>query len=116
VLLVIPLGTAPAAAFGANAVLALPVSRPGLARLSDYLWDALAKSGAGELQEVAAGPAPGSLFFAATGTYDMSRTCNTWTAEALNTAGLPVQPAGIVFAGQVLDAAHRYLAAVHGEH
>ena len=29
--------------------------------------------------------------------------CNTWTAEALRVAGLPVSATGVVFAAQVLD-------------
>jgi hypothetical protein len=43
------------------------------------------------------------VFYAATGTYDLSHTCNTWTAEALRAAGAPVSAAGVVFAGQLLD-------------
>ena len=40
---------------------------------------------------------------AATGSYDLSHTCNTWTAEALHAAGVPMTAAGVVFAGQLLD-------------
>ena len=50
-----------------------------------------------------AGPFPQSFFYASTKTYDLTHTCNTWTAAALRVAGLPVSEAGIVFAGQVLD-------------
>jgi uncharacterized protein with von Willebrand factor type A (vWA) domain len=34
---------------------------------------------------------------------DLGHTCNTWTAEALRTAGLSVNASGVLFAGQVLD-------------
>src|SRR5205823_10778951 len=60
----------------------------------------LAKDPGGRPHRIAAGPYPQSLFYAATGTYDAMHTCNTWTAEGLQIAGLPVSAAGIVFADQ----------------
>ncbi len=42
-------------------------------------------------------------FFASTGTYDAFHTCNTWTAEGLRIAGLPVRATGVIFAGQVMS-------------
>ena len=110
VVLVIPLAAAPAQAFGPQNVVALPVSQPGLARLIDYLWDETAKSSDGVPRRVGAGPEPGSVFYASTGTYDIARTCNTWTAEALHVAGLPIQADGVIFAGQVLSEARRLAA------
>ena len=77
------------------------VSRQGVARLSRWLWNELAKAPGEEPQRVAAGPHPQSVFYAGTGSYDASHTCNTWTAEALRVARLPVNAAGIVFADQV---------------
>lgn len=99
VMLVIPLRVPPAAfACAANAA-AVPTSRDGLARLSQFLWESLAK----DPRPMSAGPYPQSVFFAATGTYSLDHTCNTWTAEALHAAGLPVTASGVVFADQVLD-------------
>jgi hypothetical protein len=63
----------------------------------------LAKDAAGMPRRLGPGPDPQSVFYAATGTYDLSHTCNTWTAEALRAAGAPVSAAGVVFAGQLLD-------------
>ena len=57
----------------------------------------------GPPRRIGAGPYPQSVFYASTGTYNLAHTCNTWTAEALRVAGLPVNAAGVVFAGQVLD-------------
>jgi uncharacterized protein (TIGR02117 family) len=105
VLLVIPLAVPPAQEFGADSVLALPVSREGIARLSEYLWDDVAKDSDGAPRRLAAGPKPGSAFYASTGTYDIARTCNTWTAEGLHVAGLPIDAEGVIFAGQVLSQA-----------
>ncbi|WP_431268520.1 DUF2459 domain-containing protein [Dankookia sp. P2] len=44
----------------------------------------------------------GSLFLAASRDYDLGFTCNTWTAAALQRAGLPVDPAGVVLARSIL--------------
>jgi len=103
VILVIPLESSPEAFFGASNVLALPVPPEGTQRLSQFLWDYLAVDTQGHPHSVSAGPYPRSVFFASAGTYNLSHTCNTWTAEALHAAGLPVNAAGVVFANQVLD-------------
>jgi uncharacterized protein (TIGR02117 family) len=98
VMLVMGLSSAPAPS---ESAFILFVSRPGMVRLSHWLRNELAKDAAGQAQRIAAGPYPQSVFYAATGSYDASHTCNTWTAEALRVAGLPVNAAGIIFADQV---------------
>jgi uncharacterized protein (TIGR02117 family) len=103
VMLVIPLGVPPTAYLGPGDVWTLSVSHTGAARLSQFLWDSLAKGGNGALLRASVGPYPQSVFYAASGTYDASDTCNTWTAEALHAAGLPVTAAGVVFEGQLTD-------------
>ena len=105
VMLVIPVAVPPAQAFGAENVLALPVAQEGVARLSQYLWDDIARDSDGIPRRVSAGPEPGSVFYASAGTYDIARTCNTWTAEGLHVAGLPIDPDGVIFARQVLSQA-----------
>jgi hypothetical protein len=88
---------------------ALPTSLPsryrGVARnaFRNSFGNTLAKDAEGVSQRVGTGPYPGSVFYASTGTFDLAHTCNTWTAEALQAAGLPVSSAGIVYAGQLLD-------------
>ena len=103
VMLVIPLQISPEAFFGAANVFALPAPRDGIQRLSEFLWGHLATDDGGPPRRVGAGPYRQSVFFASTGTYNLGHTCNTWTAEALRAAGLPVNATGVVFAGQVLD-------------
>ncbi|WP_187830084.1 DUF2459 domain-containing protein [Siccirubricoccus phaeus] len=60
------------------------------------------------------GPYPGSLFLPARQRYSGSYTCNTWTAEALAAAGLPVMPEGVLFSWQVTALATALLAAGYG--
>jgi uncharacterized protein (TIGR02117 family) len=103
VMLVIPLEISPDAFFGASNVYALPAPPNGVQRLSQFLWDYLVSEENGTPRRIGSGPYPQSVFYASTGTYNLGHTCNTWTAEALRAAGLPVNPTGVVFSGQVLD-------------
>ena len=103
VMLVFPLWVSPAQYVGAANAFALRVPRNGLEGLLGFLWSSLAKDRNGAPYQVGAGPYPHSVFYAAAGNYDLSHTCNTWTAAALRAAGLPVTAAGVVFAGQLLD-------------
>jgi uncharacterized protein (TIGR02117 family) len=103
VLLVTPLYQPPRESRAGAQVFELNLSTAGLDRLSSYLWEAFDKSGDGTPRRLAAGPGPGSVFYAATGTYSAGYTCNTWTAEGLRVAGVPVTPAGVVFVEQLTD-------------
>ena len=101
VLLVTPLYGPPQDVFHVQ-VFRLGLSAAGFDRLGNYIWAALNNSAVG-VRRLAAGPAPGSMFYAATGTYSAFYTCNTWTAEGLRVSGLSVRVAGVVFASQVID-------------
>jgi uncharacterized protein (TIGR02117 family) len=101
-LLMTALSADPDAAFGAQHVVALHVSHDGLARIEAAVWQELEKSPDGEPVMLADGPYPGSVFYAARGTYDAFDTCNTWTVEMLHAGGLPVPTAGVLFVGQVM--------------
>lgn len=104
-ILVTGLRATPADAFGPEHVVALPLTAAGLARLDAFLWSYLRKDPSGQPQLLAPGPYPGSLFYAAAGTYDATFTCNTWTAEGLHVAGLPISASDVVFSGQVMGQA-----------
>jgi len=103
VLLVTPLYSPPRDSRANAQVFELSLSTAGFDRLLNYLWAAFEKSGDGPPRRVAAGPGPGSVFYAATGTYSASYTCNTWAAEGLRVGGVPVTPAGVVFVDQLTD-------------
>lgn len=104
------IGADAATAYGAAHVETLPLPPGGAARLSAFLWQAFArmpqgaaedgtKGGGGTPRAIARGNVPGSLFYQASSRYGLLHTCNTWSAEALAAAGLPIQPAGIIFSG-----------------
>jgi uncharacterized protein (TIGR02117 family) len=102
VMLVIPLQISPEAFFGASNVFVLSAPREGIQRLAQFLWDYLVLDQDGPPRRIGTGPYPQSVFYASTGTYNLGHTCNTWTAEAIQVAGLPINAAGVVFAGQLL--------------
>lgn len=101
------LNAPPALGYGSAHTITLPISEAGAARLSTFLWQAFAKTPAGEPRFIAQGNFPGSLFYDAARSYRLTHTCNTWSAEALAAAGLPIHPAGVIFAGPLDRAARR---------
>lgn len=108
VMLVVPLSTAPSEFFSDDSnVFAIQVSREGLDRLSDFLWDYLDKDADHKPRRLGDGPYPASSFYASKGTYSLANTCNTWSAMALRVSGLPVSAAGVVSVDQVVDQVQR---------
>lgn len=106
-MLVTGLAVPPAAAFGAEAVLALRVAPAGFARLQRYLADSFEWAPEGAPRRLSEGPYVGAVFYAAARRYSAGFTCNTWAAEALAEAGLPVRAEGVLFAHQVMRQARR---------
>jgi len=95
------LRASPQAAFGAQNVVELPVDAAGLAGLQQYLRASFETDATGAPQSLANGPYAGSVYFAASGTYDAFHTCNTWTARALRSAGL-TEVEDVLFAGSLM--------------
>jgi len=98
----IGLSTSVQAAYGPGDEITLTLPADGTTKLSDFIWQDLAKTREGT--PVLVGPAafPAALFYAANSQYTLSHTCNTWVAEALHQAGLPISPDGVVFSGQTM--------------
>ena len=100
----------PSEAFGPEHAVTLRVTQQSVDRIATRIWRILEKQQDGSVRRLADGPYPGSVFYAATETYDAFHTCNTWTALVLHDAGLPVNPNGVLFADQVMDQARRIAA------
>lgn len=105
----------PAEAFSDEQVVTLRLTQGGVDRLAELIWQALEKMPDGAAQRLAAGPYPGSVFYASSETYDGFHTCNTWTALLLRDAGLPVDPSGVLFVGQVMRQAGAIAAVQAGQ-
>lgn len=100
VMLVTGLVASPAAAFGPSDVTRLTVGAAQERDLEHFVWRSLALR-PGAAAPLAPGPYTGSLYYASAQRYSAFHTCNTWTAEALDAAHLPVSSTGVEFAGQV---------------
>ncbi len=83
--------------------LALPPG--GSERLSEFLWNAIGQAGSGGPRLAANGLFPGSVFYAASRRYNLTYTCNTFTADALQQAGLPVGQDVILASGTLREVA-----------
>lgn len=95
----------------ARAVIDLTVPPAGLAGLLRFVREDIARDPAGAPIPVPGGPYFGRNLFDARRRFHAGFTCNTWTAEALRAAGLPVPSAGIVWPGQLMRHVRRVAAA-----
>ncbi|HEY1726421.1 MAG TPA: DUF2459 domain-containing protein [Steroidobacteraceae bacterium] len=99
-LLVTGLSNTPQQAFGADEVLEIGVSEQQLRDAQQFVWRSLADED-GTVKPLQVGPYDGSFFYATPLKYSAAHTCNTWAAEVLRAAHLPVRSRGVVFAGQL---------------
>jgi uncharacterized protein (TIGR02117 family) len=88
-------------------IVAIPLSRRGVAALGRFVSRSYALDAAGRPIELGPGLYPGSRFYAATGRYSIFRTCNNWIAEALRAGGCPIGPGWAITAGALLRQAER---------
>jgi hypothetical protein len=90
----------PVAAFGTGHVIAIKLTDAQLTAAQRFVWESILQRD-GTPQVVSPGPYGGSIYLGSTRTYSAANTCNTWAAEVLESAGLPVRSAGVIFAGQL---------------
>jgi hypothetical protein len=93
---------APPVAGGDVEVLALRGAR---APLAGFLAAAFAREADGRLAPPVQAALPRRAFLAAARRYSLAYTCNSWTADALAAAGLPVSSPGVLWRGQVMTQA-----------
>jgi len=90
----------PEQAFGEAGVIRLILTADQARRLEEFVLNTLAATD--DVPKVlATGPYDRSYYYFSTLRYSGVHTCNTWTAEALKAAGLPVHSFGVEFSGQV---------------
>ena len=94
------------AAFGEDNVIEIPVTEAQARLAQQFVWQSLSAD-RGSVAALRAGPYEGSLYYAASKGYSGWHTCNTWAAEGLRAAGLPVHSFGVAFAGQLWIQARR---------
>ena len=92
----------PASFYPHAQIVELRLGLPGYARLVAYLSRSFARPQTGRA-EARPGLTAKSRFYPSTHQFSLLNTCNTWVAEALATAGLPVSPGFVITTGQLAD-------------
>jgi len=103
-LLLTGLTSTPQDAFGADQVVALAVTAEQARDAQSFIWQSLERQppgGEDPPKPYGTGPYDGSLYFSAVPKYSAFHTCNTWAAQTLAAAALPIRSGGVIFAGQL---------------
>jgi hypothetical protein len=79
----------------------LRLSEEAFTRLLAFLDATFARADPSRVAEAHPGLYPYSRFYDASGKFGILRSCNTWVAEALQSAGLPVDPSFVVIASNL---------------
>jgi len=79
--------------FRGSEIVEIALSDEALRALIRFVSATFSKPDAAGPVETQPGLYPNSRFYSATGRFHLFRTCNTWVAEALRSAGLPTSPA-----------------------
>jgi hypothetical protein len=87
-------------AFGDGNVIEIPVTAAQAADAQAFVWNSLVPNDGANVP-LLAGPYDGSLYYASSKSYSAVHTCNTWAAQTLHAAHLPVHSEGVEFAGQL---------------
>ena len=87
---------------GALEVVAVRLSTAGLDRLAAGIHASFDRPPGGRAESVAPGLYRHSLFYPARGRFHLFNTCNSWTARRLYAAGVAIDPAGVLTAGDLM--------------
>lgn len=92
VLLVIGMPTTPTQYFPRGDIIEIPLSHRGLEALATFVHATYKRDATGKTMPVGPGNwHKHSMFYLAEGEYSLFNTCNSWTAKALQAAGLPIR-------------------------
>src|ERR1700692_1792211 len=100
------LAQTPEKAFGIEHVIALEVDDAAAQAAQAFVWNSLLKENGAPIF-YAPGPYDGRQYLSAIPKYSATHTCNTWAAEVLRAAGLPVKSRGVLFAPQLWSQTRR---------
>lgn len=88
------------AAFGEDKVIEILVTAAQARNAQAFVWRGLSTEN-GAVTPLLAGPYDGSHYYSASQGYSALHTCNTWAAETLQAANLPVHSFGVELSGQL---------------
>ena len=107
VLHVVALPGPPDRIFAGPQVVEIRLSRPGGQALVRFVDESFARGERARAPRLGPGLYGTSAFYPARGRYHLLNTCNTWVADALRSAGVPITPAYAMTAGNVMWQARR---------
>jgi uncharacterized protein (TIGR02117 family) len=90
-------------AYPSAEIIEIPLPEEGFQRLVKFLSDTFSRPHPPAPAEARPGLFSNGRFYAAEGKFSLLRTCNTWVAEALSAAGLPIRPGYVITAGNLSD-------------
>jgi uncharacterized protein (TIGR02117 family) len=82
-------------------IIGITLSEEGFQRLIQFISDTFSRPHPPAPAEARPGLFSNGRFYAAEGKFSVFRTCNTWVAEALSAAGLPISPGYVITAGNL---------------
>lgn len=102
VLHLVQVPTTPVHDYPGARVLELTLDEPGQQRLLDSIAASFVRGPNADLQSLGPGLYGHSRFYPANGRYSLRNTCNTWLAQALASAGLPLTSTSVVTAKSLM--------------
>jgi uncharacterized protein (TIGR02117 family) len=88
-------------AYPSAEIIEIAVTEEAFQRLTRFIADTFSRPHPPAPAEAQPGLFSNGRFYAAEGKFSALRTCNTWVAEALSDAGLPVSPRYVITAGNL---------------
>lgn len=82
-------------------IIGITLSEQGFQQLIKFISDTFSRPHPPAPAEARPGLFSNGRFYAAEGKFSVLRTCNTWVAEALSAAGLPISPGYVITAGNL---------------
>lgn len=82
-------------------IMEVPLSEKDFQQLVSFISDTFSRPHPPAPAEPQPGLFANARFYAAEGRFSLLRTCNTWVAEALKAAGLPINPDYVITAGNL---------------
>jgi len=94
--------------FPESEILRLELPQAGVEAMAAFIHAAYARDEEGRVMALGPGLYGESRFYAGRDRYHVFNNCNTWTARALQAAGLPVRPADVVTAADLFEQARPF--------
>jgi uncharacterized protein (TIGR02117 family) len=89
--------------YPAAEILEINLSEQDFQDSTKFISDTFSRSQLSTPADARPGLSPNARFYSAEGKFSIFRTCNTWVAEALSAAGLPINPDHVITAGSLSD-------------